>query len=454
MIFSRKGYKIESLNNRLIYERGLDLVMIDLQSTPAQVTYLLINKSQTLTKNLSKHELLPQKWEPQDFFKYTGRNIIVSTFDCPPFVEISKNNVFGGVEYEFLKDFTKSWPVEYKIIENKNTSVRVNHFLEVIERIKLKKADIGVCFIWQRALMERNLDYSFRMFPTCLTFLVLKPDLLKSSLFLFQPFQDNLWVVFLVIFTLLVVLYKNFIGLPNFLSKEVYLISSFVFLGLIFSYYSAELTTQLNFPRFLQNYVRNFEDMIEKGIKWEEPRNDIQLWFEQTKDPLCTTIAKNFRQSSDRISMNKHVLTGKYGLLVKMTSRSMVVGSEELDDQGKTRLRLLPGCLAWFYSSIAFPKHSPLKKHFNRKINLYFSNGLLSFWESMTIRKSNYRYMKNFKEIYMEGMVHRKIDMEKLTGIFYFLICGYIFSVICFILEYLSVWFSIRLKTNIIFVNK
>ncbi|KAF7278049.1 hypothetical protein GWI33_008821 [Rhynchophorus ferrugineus] len=420
------------LNNKKIYEKGLAIVEILIDDEAISMKYAIENVTDVFLKN-NYVKLRQQHWDPEKFLQRTGRPFIVSTFDCPPFVEISPDNIFSGVEYYFFTEATKNWPIKYMIVEKEKQ--RVNYFIKVVKTINMKKADMGICFLWQRSLVDFGLVFSRYMFPTCITFVVHKPTLLGDASFLFQPFQSFSWLSIVVIVLILSALYYLFNHVPHYYSGNIYMFFSVLFLALICVYHSAGMTILLNFPRFSQDYVKSFNDLVKHNILWEEPETEMSSYFANSGDPLAVGISKNFRQNSDKELMNKRLRSGRYALLVKLTISSIVAETEDLDEYGQTHLRLLPGCLALFYSSVGLPRNSPLIKYFDANAGKYFETGLIRYWEALTVQKPEYRYMANFKEIYVDQMKYQVIDMKKLSGIFYFLIFGYVISFLVFLFE-------------------
>lgn len=430
------------------YAHAVPAILVNIKENKVfELFYVMDNETKYLsfnnTHNQSQYYIKEQQWSPEKFLTKTGRPIMVTTFHCPPFVEVNnKVNSREGFEYKIVEDMIKDWPVQYNIIENDRKDVLVNKFLLAIRTIQEGKSDIAFCFLWQRALMERNVDYSSAMFPTCVTFLVHKPTLLKSYTFLFQAFHDVLtFVLFAFASAFWEIIFKIVITIKGrsvvqFLSVRLVFICSTTFYFLFFSYYSAELTVISSFPRFSGDYVKSFTDMVDRKIQWVEPQNDIQTWLKNTKDNICVGIAENFRTESNRKIINLKLQEGQFGFLVKRFATSLLSGVEDLDDYGKTYLRALPGCLATFYSSIGFQKNSPFTKYFNEKLYRYFDSGLVEYWERMVARKPAYSYMENFKSLYVGQITTKKFDINKLSGIFYILILGYSLSVCCFVYEY------------------
>lgn len=439
---------IWAVDSKLLFERGLfPLALSSDGSDVAQVTHLHANKTLQVHRgeNLSFSSV---RWNPKDFLSFTGRKIVVTTFNCPPFVETTENGL-EGLEQKIIYELVKDWPIEYKIIPNKNGGVLINKFLLAIGYVETGQSDIAYCFLWQRVLMERKVDFSAAMFPTCVTFLVHKPKLLQSYTFLFQAFQDiNTFIICLFAIAVLEIIYQIFItdlwqakvlygkfAEIQLTSSRIFLIIFVTFYFLFFSYYSAKLTVLSSFPRFSQNYIRSFTDMVDQQTQWVEPKNDIQKWLKSTNDSICMGIAQNFRIGDNRTEINKKLKTGQYGFLVKRFAGDFVSGSEELDDYAKTYLHPIPGCLATFYSSIAFQRNSPFPNYLNRKIISMFENGIVHYWRELTLRKPTYGYLKRFKSLYVDEMVTSKFDMDKLSGILYFLVCGYGLSIVCFVNE-------------------
>lgn len=422
------------------YEHAVPAILVNLKENNIfELFYVMDNITISLNDTQSQYNIKEQQWTPEKFLSKAGRSIVVTTFHCPPFVEgNNKEKSYEGFEYKIVEDMIKDWPVKYNIIENDRKDVLVNKFLMAIRTIQEEKSDIAFCFLWQRALMERNVDYSSAMFPTCVTFLVHKPTLLKSYTFLFQAFHDLLtFIVFALASAFWEIIYTiKERSIAQSLSVRLVFVCSTTFYFLFFSYYSAELTVISSFPRFSEDYVKTFTDMVDKRIQWVEPQNDIQTWLKNTKDNICVGIAENFRTESNRKIINLKLQGGKFGFLVKRFASNLLSGVEDLDDYGKTYLRALPGCLATFYSSIGFQKNSPFTKYFNEKLYRYFDSGLVKYWERMVSRKPAYNYMENFKSLYVGQITTKKFDLNQLSGIFYLLVLGYILSVCCFVCEY------------------
>ncbi|KAL1494607.1 hypothetical protein ABEB36_010179 [Hypothenemus hampei] len=440
-----------NVDSELIFERAIQMIIIDQRNdSTLNVTWILEKRSE-LVFDHENIELKQQKWDPKEFFKRTGRKIVVTTFNCPPFVEI-QNNKFEGIEFKIMAELLKEWPVKYEIIEDQHKNKLVNKFLIAMERVKNKKSDIAFCFLWQRALMERNLDYSSAMFRTCVTFLVHRPVPLSNYTFLFQAFSNMFnFFIFVLSVLLLESLNKYFLLEKNIeikkkcenfkiekLSSKICIISTATFYFLFFSYYSSQLTKLSSFPKFSPNYINSFNDMVKHEIQWAEPANDIQTWMKATNDSTLVGISKNFKIEEDKDVMNMKLRMETQAILVKRFTTTLFSGVEDLDDYGRLYLRSLPGCLATFYSSLAFPKHSPFTFHMNTKLSGIFEGGLSNYWEKITSRKPEHRSMTNFRTLYISQMEIAKFNISKLAGVFYVLIFGYVLSLLCFIKECLK----------------
>ncbi|KAH1009437.1 hypothetical protein HUJ04_001792 [Dendroctonus ponderosae] len=412
-----------TLDSKLLYERGLFPLAVSSPegSKVVQVTHLQTNT--TLQVHRGENFSFPLvTWSPKDFLRFTGRNIVITTFHCPPFVETTENGL-EGLEQKIIHELVQDWPIEYKIIPDEK-GVLMNKFLLAIESVQTEQSDIAFCFLWQRVLMERNVDFSTAMFPTCVTFLVHKPKLLQSYTFLFQAFQDiNTFITCLLTIAVLEIIYKVFIT-DLWQAKALFERSA-----------GSHLKLQLTSSRICLNYIRSFTDMVEQQTQWVEPKNDIQKWLKKTNDSICMGIAQNFRIGDNRTEINKKLKSGQYGFLVKRFAQDFVSGSEELDDYAKIYLRPIPGCLATFYSSIAFQKNSPFPLYLNRKISSMLESGIVNYWRQLTLRKPAYGYLKSFKSLYVDQMVTSKFDIDKLSGILYFLVFGFGLSIVCFVNE-------------------
>ncbi|XP_066145916.1 uncharacterized protein [Euwallacea fornicatus] len=402
ILFPNGNYNPLELNiYQHIYEHALQVNLIDfLPNQTIRMNYLMDNKTELIHHDsISMHKFYQQKWDPKQYFVKTGKKIIATTFHCPPFVEILEDDTIAGFEYRMVELLTETWPLHYNVIKTKSKNLLVNKFLIALDSIENKKSDIAFCFLWQRAIMERKLSFSNAMFPTCVTFLVHKPTFLNDYTFLFQTFRDiPTFVACVCSIVILEAIYKLWVTnalrktktLP-FLSHRLCFISAAAFYFLFSSYYSAELTVVSRFPKFSEDYVKSFSDMIDRKIQWNQPQNDIQMWMKNTNDRTCMGIADNFRIEADEEARNYNLKQANCAFLVKRFASSLFSGAEELDSYGQIYLRVLPGCLATFYSSLGFPKNSPFANVLNERIYHLFASGLVNHWELRTSRKKAYR---------------------------------------------------------------
>lgn len=400
-------------------------------------------------------------WSPTIWSKY-NQTIRIALFHCPPYVMVNdETHQLDGIEVQLLNDITKNWPIQY-IIDKEVNGIRKNMFISIIEMAQRNETDIAVCSLWQRVIQERELDMTGTVSTICLTYLVARPKIMNSSTFIAQPFENRLWLACFGLILLMTILLTSFNYIlfekPFIPSLQVsfmyvlryfslgavetrlkcrsiqYLLTCWCCFCLILSvYYAAGVTILFQFPRYTNN-INSYEDIVRMGLNWEEPLDDIRKWLKNTGDPLYSQLADLYLKNDNRTEMNERLRYNNYVFMVKVLREKYVMNAEELDDYNRLHMKLIPDCLANFYSVIAFKKNSPLVKIFDRKIKSFVEYGLTNYWHRMFANRVEFRYMKLFFMLNEQDYL-QEFDLPKLQGSFYLLTIGYLLALFVFFVE-------------------
>lgn len=174
--------------------------------------------------------------------------------------------------------------------------------------------------------------------------------------------------------------------------------------------------------------------MVSQQMHWEEPVPDIQEWLLDTNYSLYQQMGQLFLLGNNRTVLNRRLRTKRYAMLVKLVGNQYAMNAEYLDDFNRAHMKVIPRCVANFYTVFAFQHHSPLVKVFDKQMMKFLEHGIVDHWQRMYLADEQVRYMKNFFEN-LDAEVRQEIDFSKLRGTFCFLICGYVAATVAFILE-------------------
>lgn len=174
--------------------------------------------------------------------------------------------------------------------------------------------------------------------------------------------------------------------------------------------------------------------MVSRGINWEEPVPDIQKWLLETNYSLYQQIGRLFLVGNNSTVLNQKLRTKKYAMLVKLVDNQYVMNGEYLDDSGRAHMKVIPQCIANFYTVFAFQRDSPMVEVFDRQMLKFLEYGIVEHWQRIYSAEGQVRYMKNFFKN-LNAEVRQEIDFSKIRGAFCFLIYGYATATAAFILE-------------------
>lgn len=271
------------------------------------------NYRDELVFNATKFEA--QGWWPKFYFNNKQFVFTISLFDCPPFVTVKEDGSVGGAEFKIIESVVKNWPVEYNILRNDK-----GMWSFIWKQMEANVSDVAACSMWQSASAGKNVDFTYPIRQTSVTFLVPKPQLLPDCTFFFQPFQYSIFLAMIFIhFILNIVIYLfrsyyekssdiNAVQIQLHLIRIVsqgsikcfpflrvssirFVIISWICASIILAiYYQAGLTSNLTKPRYT-NLVNTFKDMVDQKVVWLAPTTAFQKRFRSFGSETFTRLA-------------------------------------------------------------------------------------------------------------------------------------------------------------------
>lgn len=421
-----------------------------------------INKMEYFSKKYQ------HQWIPNKILRKYNRTFSVVYFNCPPFAKLdNKSNFSSGIELQIIKETLKDLPIEFVFLEQIDGLIRHSHS-ESIKLISHNKYDAAVCAHWiNKLLTEFNVTRTNAYILNCINFLVPRPQLLPDYSFIFQSFQATIWSLYFA--TVLTSIYAPQIGLKlichvqqvdssysiaiirllslggvtrfpylKFSTVRVLLVTLSMYSLLLSIYYCAGLATSLRFPRF-SNKLNNIDDMLDNNLKWTDSSatNFFQIWMNQTRIPKLVKLAKNFECFQSSSKGNELIRQKKYGLIVQTCagkSIKYVMYSEILEKDNRNILKMIHEDIACFYITLPLRYNSPYLEIFNQAYSKYTEYGFIKYWLQRYVNTRKYSYMNLFFRTYSDE-VRQYITLEKLHGVFYFLLAGHGLAGVVFLFE-------------------
>lgn len=484
LVFSEENYKNYIDEVEEFYPLGAEIVFVSVptgnrtflkEEPPSYVCVYLAWKKKSLCvssnsrsnwKKLVAGVFKEEPWKP-----IPQQAITVQAFNCPPFVQYDEHQKkYSGIEYNILREVTKNWQVNLKIINDSHTS-DASQWKSAIDAVLEGRADMAMCSLWLNLILDLAPDTSiiYPFLHTCVTLLVPKPQLLPDVSFVFQPAQFGVWLLLI----LLVPAMSLFLGgLSRFTSTKEeapaspfsdafvntirtltvgslarfpppsrcvmrFILVAFSLTCLLFStVYSAGFMCHFTYPR-LENPITKLKDVVEMKIKIDADIPDLDglarffkkfenPYVQQMSDLLVSSVLKEY----------KSVETKDFARIVKLIGEKYVSDTETFDNYKKTHLRLLKECLLEPYNTFSFRGHSRYTAFFNKKLVKLNEHGFITYWYRQSTTHSRFSYMSNFFSSYVyQSFEHVRIPVRKLFGAFLLLTIGLASSLIVFFYE-------------------
>lgn len=457
-----------------IYPLGSEIIMVSfyakdtkfqIQSSFTVCVYLVWNEKLSCANNTKNSDSSIDKvfnensWRPKP-----KREVVVETFNCPPFVLYNEfESEHSGIEYNILREITKNWPLRFNIVNDSNSAK--SKWNIVIESVLNEKADIAMCSLWIKPLIDlfSKVSITYPLVDTCVTLVVPKPKVLPDISYIFQPVQLNLWIfliVFVLITSLLLRLYSYFstyqqsflhymyntirilttgsVPTPpssSHIPSLQYVAVSLSIISLLLSTaYSAGYISLLTNPRLVEE-VLYLEDVVNFKIKIDIDVGgveDFQTFLKKFENPsirkLSTLVASP--------ETNRRIDTKDFARVVKLIGQKYVSDTESFDEYKKTHLRLLKECIFNSYSSFVLRRHSKYTPFFNKMLMRLNEHGFITHWYRQSTINPRYSYMNNFFSSYVtESKEHVPLTVSKLKGAFLMLGVGLMLALLIFFCE-------------------
>lgn len=441
--------------------KGIRIIYIHVAKSGITVSFLQNNKT-LLTwdgEANSDYRMNPKEfqldlWKPNFTYDGTRRSFRVSTFNCSPYVLYSPDkSVYDGVEYHYIKFATRNWPVQYLIPNTPGDLWTV-----LVDDVIDGRSDLAACTIWTDALWNRNLTMSYPYLTICATFLVSRPKMIQFASYVTNAIAPNLWLltvaaIISVAASLVFVAkvtkqpkYANFsfsllqtirvlsisclekYPPPSYSTLRVVLTAWSATCLLLATAFSAGYASSLSSPRHSAP-IKTLKDMIERDIKidkWEP----VLSMFKTSYNEDMRTLAKNFVENmTDKDAVLE---SGRYATFVKTVLSGYVTNTENFTEKQRRQVTLMPECFGNYYVHFAMAKDSPFEKVFNVYYSRVTSAGLHEHLAKSVITPGEAKYMRDFFLPHVADKLYSPLNMEKVQGVFVFLLSGYAIAMLAF----------------------
>jgi hypothetical protein len=478
IFYSYKDILVDNLFITISRMYAVDIITVKLDISMMNLSLPLSIMSTVSVKSVYKDELLlsyangtldtknleQPTWVPEiDTF-------VVATFNCTPFFYVDEENrINGGIEYQIVHEIINHWRHDYQIV---NSTANYLKWGAAIKSVLNKTADIATCSQWHAKLNFSEIDSTYPLRQICVTFLVPKARLLPHFTFIFQPFTTTLWISIVIVYIFVTISIKEITQIISRLLGEDYfgnilkadktviffylfrlwtlgslksmprpahftlvLIFGFwLFVCLIYStYYAAGITSSLTNPRF-SGAVKTLQDMADYKIKWLE---DVYL-----KKMFESSHIERFRQLAD---LTAPVKRRDVAVITKKLSNLYLTDTEYLDEYDLKHLTVLKECFAQFYVVFPIRRRSPYKKIIDKYYARFQEQGLVQFWlTNITYFDHSQKFFESLYSLYFIESDQYCIDLERLMGAFYLLLCGHISAFLIFLCEYFKLHIVIQ----------
>ncbi|GJQ84125.1 hypothetical protein Trydic_g12097 [Trypoxylus dichotomus] len=482
-----KGNDIVVVDKLPSYERDLDMYMVSYRhglyvreddAIDENVTIRIssvrenkiLNEWKYLIENLEKDPINFTPWKPN--FQRENDTFKITCYDCPPYIYADQENkAYDGIDYEIIKLITSDWPI---IFEVDNFSIYRDMYANTHKRIREGLNDLGACSVWMRATGSSQMDRTISYSDTCLSFLVPKPHVLKPTWLVFHPISTAIWILIPIITLIVAILIKlapkseerHYNNLAYTLLQSLRVLalgplnrfpikSHFVFkmVLIIWLYtclilttgYSAGFSSVLTYPTYSED-IKTIKDMVKQDIHWGSTTTGLRDSLVKSGDPGVAKLIGNFLLEKNVNTKNERIRSNKYAVNVKMVASKYISGTHYLDDYAKGNLKILQECFSTNSIVYALKVNSPYKEILNKRLLKLIDHGFVEFWTNHILNKhkvlESHRYYTKMKDI---GTAYEPLNLEKLRGIFYFLLMGYCAAIVAFIGEY---WYDLYSKNS------
>lgn len=380
----------------------------------------------------------------------------VAAVNYTPFVVTKNNIVTGGVDYNILitaaKQLNFGFTIDlFQLWDDAKAAV--------IEG----KYDLSIGSHWLLAA-NSSIQFSISYAQACQTLLVNKPRLLPQETYVFQPFPTYLWGILTMLTfltsSILTILHRIFddrrITFMDNLLRSFQAITMSGSTNKLFEYrprnlagikvlwslhallvctfYSAGFTSILTTPKYTKN-INTIDDIVEYDVKYAHVTgNELEL-FRTSSDSRIKKYSSQVYNVKGLFEIAALVRENKYAFSTQILSRRYITETNRFDDYGKTHLKLLSDCLFVTPFVIIYGKNFTLANSFNNAIVQYIEFGLIYKWLESFER--NFLFMRQFftKVVAEEETSFQALKLERIQGIFYFLVLGLSVACVVFIGE-------------------
>lgn len=386
----------KKLNVRNMFQKSLNVFAVYMKLTEERIDvlpelYSLVG-NKTFDWNTSEEHFLNEKTFIQVLLRneYGVKELRLSFTDCPPFV-ITGGPVLDGIEIKIMKELVKNWKIHF---------FQQSGWASVKSSTIQNRTDVSMCSIWMTEENYKHLDLTNYFDFQCGTFIVKKPTFLNKASYIYKPFQDMVWITFLVNLILTGLLLKVFTILGSKLNKALWssskfnsitysfleiintatshgvykfpiqipakiLLTGWMILSLIVgTHYSTGYTSLLASPPTTKP-INTIQDFINEEYFWGEIQIN-QLLEEIKYSTYSEELSKRVRMPTE--NNRDWLLDRKYGKFVKILSNNNYVAAAEDLASTAGSLRILKECIFRLYASFAVQKNSGLQKIFDNKI--------------------------------------------------------------------------------------
>ncbi|XP_018019213.2 ionotropic receptor 21a-like [Hyalella azteca] len=416
---------------------------------------------------------------PEQMKNFYGEKFHISTLDFRPFTDFIRQpntrvvKEAPSLDIYILREVARHLNFTYDIVTPMDdlwgTRLENGSWTGVVGDVQFRRSNFSLVL---SLTMERRLILDFtRMYYTDpLTFVTAKNRPLPQWQKVFEPFANNVWLLWGTTLGTCSVLYhglrklnpligqratfsqscldifgsflsQNLQRIPSKTMTQVFIATWLIYGLLTTTYYKSALMAVLAVPTTpptLNTLQELYDSKIQYGMI-DAKGSEYQL-FSTSKIDLYQKLFQKMSFYSSKESMRR-VAEGSYAYIYFRANIESIVMSEYTDRAGQTYMHIaaenfFPGGYAW-----AFPKGAPYMRTIDQLMQRCLQAGLVSRW----VLQLNKLYAKEKHENSSTDDVLRPIDdglvvlqMSHLQGPFILLVMGLVLGLTSFIVEMAS----------------
>lgn len=120
----------------------------------------------------------------------------------------------------------------------------------------------------------------------------------------------------------------------------------------------------------LTKTIESIEDFVEQGLSWGERGSTRSTKIDQLSRglPIYAKAAEQVVLESSEEERMRNIHSGKFVYFVKISSNKFITDLPS-NTTLELPLRVMKTCMINYYSTLGFPKQSPYREYFSRKLS-------------------------------------------------------------------------------------